>query len=273
MERLKRAFEDQLKAALLADGKVRVSTPTARGRLAPGEAFSPVDILRADKVVYENEAERWLLQQWLPPRQQLLASQLALPDNQNRFDDLCGRLTAEAVIPFVGAGMSRASGLPDWGGLLESLLERSTCRRAALKALLRKAQYEAAADLLHHHAVPVAFDEKLNHVCRVAREKLAGPILLLPDLFQKLLITTNFDRVLEDVYAEEGADIGQIFAGADMRSFQVKRDNTRPQLLKLHGSYDDMASRVFTSKEYEETYKAGGPLIRPAINYFSTTYF
>lgn len=205
-------------------------------------------------------------QQWLPSRLQLLETQLALPDNRNRFADLCARLDAEAVVPFVGAGMSRASGLPDWADLLKSLLERSDCEAAALQALLDSWQYEAAADLLHHHAWPVAFDEKLNHLCRVARRDLTGPIMLLPDLFQRLLITTNFDRVLEDVYAEEGVGIGQVFAGANVRSFQATRDNTRPQLLKLHGSYDDPESRVFTSAEYEAAYNPSGPLIMELQN-------
>jgi hypothetical protein len=266
MNRLKREFEEQLRVSVTGDGKVRVGTPTTKGRVTQGEAFSPVDILRADQQVYEAEAERWLLQHWLPPRLALLEKQLDLPDNRNRFADLRSRLAKHMVVPFVGAGMSRASGLPDWADLLRKLRQCSDCEEAELETLLATWQYEAAAELLHRTAWPIAFDEKINHLCRVERHKLAGPILLLPSLFQRQLITTNFDRVLEDVYAEEGAEIGQVFSGANLRTFQVQRDNTRTLLLKLHGSYDDPESRVFTPAEYAAAYQPTGPLIAELQN-------
>lgn len=131
----------------------------------------------------------------------------------------------------------------------------SRCDEVAFENLIKSDKYEEAADLLHASMFPDAFDRQLNHSCRVERDKLKGAVRYLPSLFPQLLLTTNFDQVLEDIYAEEGLEINQVLPGADLASFRIISSSKKTRLVKLHGDYRNPTTRIFTSQEYEAAYR------------------
>lgn len=261
MERLMREFEDGLKAESVGGKLIKVASPhPANSKVEEGSIFSLADVLKMEPKVYAKEGNRWLKEVWLPPKLAILSKILRVEDNQRRFEDLVESTVRGQVVPFVGAGMSMSSGVPSWGNLLNKLSSASTCDKALFNSLLKEGKYEAAADLLHANMRSELFDIQLRHSCQINIGQISGAIRYLPLIFTGLLLTTNFDQILEDVYRQDGKEIGRVLAGADLESFRGARDLSRPELIKLHGDYKNAASRIFTTQEYDLAYQPDGQL-------------
>lgn len=247
MKRLKREFEEQVRAELDADGNVRI-----------GEVpMSPLDILQRDEDAYTAEYQRWLTD-WLAVRDQRRASILDLvPDNRARFDNLLHALRRQQVAAFVGAGMSIASGLKSWPAFLRELREDGSCPAPDLEALLTgpTANYEAAADLVYEHMDARLFRDRMRTRFQVSPDRMAGSVRLLPYLFQRWVFTTNYDHILEEVYADEGQLFAFVLHGnQQLENARQHYDDTKPALLKLHGDERYPSQRVFRSVEYDQAY-------------------
>lgn len=78
---------------------------------------------------------------------------------------------------------------------------------------------------------------------------------MLPRLFSSCVITTNFDRVLEDCYSQQQTAFTEKAVGLNNPHNFIKA-MTRGQryLLKLHGNIDVAEHRVFTKSEYQRAY-------------------
>ena len=113
------------------------------------------------------------------------------------------------IIPFVGAGMSATvrlsgdpPGFPQWRELLSGLAKDRHIE-AEVKALLEIGDYERAASKFDEDRPGIlpqrirdAFDREVADA-----ELSKGPLSYLPFLATGPVITTNFDRVLEQVPA------------------------------------------------------------------------
>ena len=116
----------------------------------------------------------------------------------------------KSLIPFVGAGMSVFCGYKLWGNVLCELAEfiqedMEDQHKAALEQIKNGAYEEAAQTILE--AYPPMLDQLPDLISPdklkdCPPEKLrTSAVFTLPYLFQKgLVITTNFDRVLESIY-------------------------------------------------------------------------
>jgi hypothetical protein len=255
MKQLIREFEDQLRADSAGGKWIRVAVPRSNGKVMGGEVFPLASVLKLVPTAYASEGNRWLNTVWLPPKIALLDKILKIDDNKERFNDLLEIISREQVVPFVGAGMSLLSGIPSWGELLNKLRSSSSCNKAKFNRLLESYKYEEAADFLHASMHSDLFDTQLKHICQIENSRIKGAVRYLPALFTRLLLTTNFDQILEDVYTGDGLEMGRVLAGADIESFRKARNLNRPELIKLHGDYRNAASRIFTSSEYEAAYQ------------------
>jgi len=61
-----------------------------------------------------------------------------------RTSTICTARCAQGILPFVGAGLSRPFGFPEWGGFLRAQAGAAGAS-AAIEARLAKAEYEEAA--------------------------------------------------------------------------------------------------------------------------------
>lgn len=254
MNRLKREFEEQLRAELAADGDVRIG----------GVKLTPLAILDPNSETYDAEYLRWRDEEWLPGRFERQKAILGLvTDNRARFQNLADALQRQRADVFVGAGMSIASKLKSWPNFLRDLRADGTCPPADLEALLSgpTTDYEAAADLVYRHMDARLFRDRMRTRFQVPFEQIAGPVRLLPFLFQRRVFTTNYDNILEDVYADEGQSFGLIVHGnQQLEDIRRHLDETRPALLKLHGDELYRSQRVFLTSEYEQVYAPGSYL-------------
>ena len=221
--------------------------------------FSPVEIIK-ELGIYEEEWQNWLEVDWGPRQLELRESLLSYSANAGRYSDLCDAFGRQQVIPFVGSGMSVASGLPTWADFLLQVSEFTQCDLLKLKQLIRDSLFEKAADLLAESTNPRLLAERVEHDLRVAGpSEINGPVCLLPGLFVNLVITTNLDQVLEHLYELCNVPFGRIFSGRHIADHRRFRDPRGRSLIKLHGDSVDQNGRVLLSGEYEATYGPDSP--------------
>lgn len=191
----------------------------------------------------------------------------------DRFETLISRCRDGAVIPFVGAGMSYASGHKLWGEFLISLLAEAPKKIPEAEALLRKFLYEEAAQLVHD----VIGADNLSHEIREKlgfhKEKVDGPIQILPNIFDKLVITTNFDYVLDNVYKNAKMAFSESISGIYLRDSVIKISKDPHCLLRLHGEAEVSHGRVLTAAEYNEAYKDSSVLAEVMGSFAGTASF
>ena len=199
--------------------------------------------------------EEWTLQR-VEQADQILAEY----GRQDSFYRLAEVHRTGGLIPFVGAGLSIPSGCPGWTAFL-----RKACREAALdesefEALLAQSCYEEAAQRLADVAGP-AFYEDIDSTFARKREVI-GPIGLLPYIFSDSVITTNFDTILEQAFADAGKPFDAVLNGADSQRFRILATERKRLLLKLHGNAESSRERVLTQTEYNQHYSDASILRR-----------
>ncbi len=217
--------------------------------------FSPADLLRLDKTAYEAGYKAWLDNDWLVRQASKLDEILVYGSNRNRFKELCAAVAQDYVVPFIGSGMSRPSGIPLWSEFLRNVCKNSTMPQENLETLLANYQFEESAEKLMASMPKDLFDEKVEHELQIYGDSnLDGPVRFLPALFSELVITTNLDNVLERVYEEQDRSFEGTLFGEQVAYYRRDRAVSKSLLLKLHGDYRRREGRVLTTSEYDSAY-------------------
>lgn len=252
MEFLKPLFEEQLTADIADSGNVEIGNV----------AFPPARILKQmEPETYEIAFEEWKESRF-SDRLDKADEILGLFDNRPWFLRLKETLERSgSVIPFIGAGMSCASGFKTWTGYLWALQRHSHVSPNELDALIASGLYEDAAERLLNDLGERLFNGHLHTSYRVAQGlSIGGPVNYLPLLFNKAIITTNFDDVLERVYEENGHSFTRVLLGRLGESFNNHVAEGTFCLYKLHGDYAEPATRILTRTEYDTAYTESSAL-------------
>ncbi len=207
-----------------------------------------------DRKLYDDEAKRFDKE----TKDEILCSDQFLRNSQT-FAELKKAVTTGIVIPFVGAGMSVSAGLPSWTEYLLRLCQDANLDADAMAERLRTTgDYEGAINDILENIGIVRFERDFARDFTVS-DSVAGPVTLLPKLFNRCAITTNFDRVLETVYEQEGASFADTVAGrGHANAFYQAIPAGDRYLLKLHGKVAIAAERVLLKSEYEAAYGQEG---------------
>jgi hypothetical protein len=243
------------------------------GNFAIGDLeMTPAAVLAADSVAYEAQFASWFYEVWVALRAERLEAILALHGNEKRYQDLCEAVSNSQVVPFIGSGMSAASGIPTWAEFLRSIRKYSTLSESDLEGLLSSSSFEEAAAQLSKSMPDKLFNERIAHDLRpVSVAAIRGPVLCLPLLFSEIVLTSNLDQILETVYQAADKTFGHILLGPDIQRLALLRAPTESFLLKLHGDCEDSENRVLTPEEYEVAY-ADGPVIEELAQIFKTNH-
>lgn len=154
--------------------------------------------------------------------------------------DLSFALKREKLVIFVGAGVSKNSGLPTWGQIVHAFAREigyPTKGRLATEEYIRIPQYY------------YCLDESENHSAYYSLIKSMIPENIQPNLLDKLIVslhpkhivTTNFDTLLD-----------QVAAGYEI----IREDRdlltgiSAHYLLKLHGDIRHPEKMVFKEDDY-----------------------
>ena len=156
------------------------------------------------------------------------------------IEDLSLALSREKLVIFVGAGVSKNSGLPTWGQIVQVFAKEigyPTRGRLATEEYIRIPQYY------------YCLDESENHADYYSLIKSLIPEGIQPNLLDKLIVslrpkhivTTNFDTLLDQV----------------ARGYEIIREDrdlltgvSAHYLLKLHGDICQPDKLVFKEDDY-----------------------
>lgn len=183
--------------------------------------------------------------------------------------------------PFVGAGLSVPFGYKQWGGVLTELVKNiiDDSQKSLALTKIKESKYEEAAGIILEE-YPFMLDQLPDIVSPdiltrcFEEKKRSSAAWVLPYLFQReLVMTTNFDRVLEECYlSHQNKAIPTVTPVNQDRLAQLQL-NQELCLLKLHGdigkeavSIDDL---VFTGEQYAQHYADGAPLVSVLTQRFS----
>lgn len=220
-------------------------------------------IFQRSRILSELEPETYNLafSDWIAARKENLLERadviLFQYDNSIRFKRLQACFNSGKLMPFVGAGLSIPCGYPGWTNFLFNLCKESHLSKEVLKGLINNGEYEQAAQTIYNDLGLALFNENLEATF-MSENEIMGPVCYLPLMFpNSTIITTNFDKVLEQVYKgiEYGFDL--VKSGNSLNEIlRIISDGSRV-LIKLHGDCGQIADRVVLHEEYEKAYNDG----------------
>jgi len=178
-------------------------------------------------------------------------------------ETLIHQLVQGRVVPFVGSGVSLAvqpGFFPTWSELLRTLAERlqkeskkddaEIVRRYVKKGQLNKAANEALDEL-----GPAHFREVMQSTFGIdqpADVDLALPTALW-SLRPKLVVTTNYDRVLQ--WSNSAARFATNSQQANLADLFTGSEADKPFVWHLHGHVDDPDSLILAPQQYDRLYR------------------
>ncbi|HEY4574609.1 MAG TPA: SIR2 family protein, partial [Thermoanaerobaculia bacterium] len=149
---------------------------------------------------------------------------------------------------FVGAGVSVGAGLPNWASLVKSLADDiEDCPDCSF---LDIAQYYAIV------RSRMTLVEHLRRALGIPKDFSTETYETLLDLQIRHFFTTNFDELLEEAFRRQGID-PNVIAHNEHVSFW---DESKVQVIKLHGDLRDPASIVITAEDYEDYFHSHSAL-------------
>lgn len=173
--------------------------------------------------------------------------------NVRRIEQLVERLAAQEVVPFVGAGISVGGGFPSWAQHLQEQGRTAGIPKGQVEAWLQQGQYEEVIAHVEQQRGREVFAQEIIDAFG-KNGHIEAVTLLVSELFTDTLITTNYDRLLEQVYDTGGAACVQVINGTTALDLP---DPTKVTLIKIHGDFADPAHCILGKTQYDAAYGAG----------------
>ncbi len=179
-----------------------------------------------------------------------LSELINFQSNRNRLDEIIRN--RKNIVPFVGTGISKGCGLYTWGELLHKLaVDYLTADEISI--LEGKSDFfEYADQIVEASGNSDMIMKRIREIFSEATVSSTEIPYLLVSMFSPMVITTNYDTLLED--ASKNSLMGPLkpllpcLTGQMNEAIQV---NART-LLKIHGSVEETQSFIFTRKQYRK---------------------
>lgn len=188
--------------------------------------------------------------------------------NEQRFDQLVECLAAQEVVPFIGAGISVGAGFPTWANHLRQQGRTAGIPLERVEEWLAKGQYEEIIAHIEQEHGRDTFAQEIRDVFG-KRGSIQDITLRISELFIDTLITTNYDRLLEQVFDTGGAGV-QVINGVTATDLP---DPEKVTLIKIHGDFKDPAHCILGKAQYDAAYgEAALDLHRPVPKILARYY-
>jgi hypothetical protein len=171
-----------------------------------------------------------------------------------------GRTTL-GLVPFLGAGVSQAYELKNWRNLLLDAAPPRVLPQVTKQ--LDGNDYEGAAETLLQE---LGSDDFQNMVAASAGDHLIKPfdfgkgtVSLLPLLATGPVVTTNFDRIVEQAFIANRTPFDSVISGPRPDLIVDALHGNHRVLIKLHGDWQDRVGQTFAASQYNENYVGAQP--------------
>jgi len=159
---------------------------------------------------------------------------------------------------YIGAGMSRASGLPDWETFINNLIDYAHTnsfindgKSDELKSLNKNSSNYL---LLAEELKDILSSDLPKYIKQTFDDKSLRPSETLCKIIQlksKFIITTNYDTLIEKAYAKVFSDIPNPLTYKNASAINYNILTNEPFILKAHGDAKSAANEVIlTEKDY-----------------------
>lgn len=170
--------------------------------------------------------------------------------NLDHFDQLVQYLETGAVVPFIGAGVSVEGGFPSWKDHLRQQGRTAGIEKIHIEDLLGNGHYETVIEEIENIRGRDVFTQEIRDVFSRVGE-ITDTTLLLTELFTDTVITTNYDRLIEQAFDTGQENAYQIING--LNAFE-KPDTGRVTIIKLHGDIKNPTRCILSKSQYDAAY-------------------
>lgn len=194
----------------------------------------------------------------------------------NNFDpnnipaDLITAFKEKRASFFVGAGLSKGVGLPDWYELLHELIQRvknviaksDDYVNQCLDLLKTPANYLTLAQELREKLGADEFNKYIRERFVDKRPEPNDTFKTIVEFPYNFIITTNYDYLIEDAYAFVYRRNAKVYTYQKPQAMADNVWNKYPFILKAHGDADEPDKIILSDKDYRN-------LINNSIGYKS----
>lgn len=170
--------------------------------------------------------------------------------NEQRFNQLLERLADQMVVPFIGAGISVGGGFPTWANHLRQQGRTAGIPKEQIENWLADGDYEEFIERIEQKNGGDAFAQEIRDVFGKLGS-IQDITLVISELFKDTLITTNYDRLLEQVYDTGAESPIQVINGV---TAMEKPNPEKVTIIKMHGDFKDPAKCILGKAQYDQAY-------------------
>jgi hypothetical protein len=224
--------------------------------------FDPSKILfKLDREAYFEELLQWDNINTKTKHKELIAY-LEHEGKMNIFQEMVLSIQRKKIAPFVGAGLCTIVPLryPLWGQALKEIIARlEDLDLKDVEDLIAKFKYLEAAEILIGKD-PTQFINYINDRFSLRRDftkddVFVSTLKLLPQIASGCVITTNYDKVIEQVFKYSSKPFeGFMFGKQPNSRFVTNLIRGDRSILKLHGNVGEPDSYILSLSQYNEAY-------------------
>ena len=173
--------------------------------------------------------------------------------NVDHFIQLVDLMAAGGVVPFVGAGISASAGFSSWKEHLRRQGKTAHIAAERIEELLAAGAYETVLEEIEAvRGREVFINEIRDEFSR--NPTIPDAVWRISELFTDTVITTNYDRLLEQSFETGEAGRVQVINGLNALE---QPDPKRITVIKLHGDIREPKRCILSKNQYDEAYGNG----------------
>lgn len=173
--------------------------------------------------------------------------------NVDHFIQLVDLMAAGAVVPFVGAGISASAGFSSWKEHLRHQGKTAHIAAERIEELLAAGAYETVLEEIEAvRGREVFINEIRDEFSR--NPTIPDVVWRISELFTDTVITTNYDRLLEQSFETGEAGRVQVINGLNALE---QPDPKKITVIKLHGDIREPKRCILSKNQYDEAYGNG----------------
>ncbi|MDX8403568.1 MAG: SIR2 family protein [Mariprofundaceae bacterium] len=173
--------------------------------------------------------------------------------NHDHFIQLVDLMAKGEVVPFIGAGVSASGGFPSWKDHLREQGRTANIDSSHIEALLESGAYEQVLEEIEGVRGRDVFIQEIRDVFS-RTGTITEAVWRISEVFTDTLITTNYDRLIEQAFDTGEEDTVQIING--MNALETP-DPNKTTIIKLHGNILKPERCILSKNQYDDAYGNG----------------